>query len=212
MKSNKNLSIILAVVFVIQLLVPAGCLCYEKHKQSEVDKLGKEYKIVLDYVTYDDGSVYFDADAIKEVTDYLYEEDANYVVFNEDKYGLATCSSSTKKPDTPYYVSMTRLNVMDNNDTLTEYKSKAVSEVEFAGDWYLLYEREVIEDVTDKNLSNHAYAIVKVFDNRAKVTNIIVKGVPIDEYIKTAEAAADDIYEAYDDYNNNYEDGDYEVA
>ncbi len=205
MKNSKKSVIFLALIFVFQLIVPAFCLTYERNKQNELDEKGEEYKLVIDFARFSDGVVYFDADALREVIDYtVHDSDDVYVTFEKDKYGvIANCSTSAEKPDTPAYITLQKLTSLYYNDYCSSYESSVTRNAVIKDDWDVLYEREVIDDVKNENVNEYSYAVIKVYKNRMKVTNVIIQGTPVDEYIKRVQA--DDAETYLDSHPDDYE-------
>lgn len=181
MKISKSGVMVLVLIFIFQLILPVGCLVYEKNAQRVLEERGEEFRIPIGYLRISDGEVHFGiSDLLVDMYDESNYTGKGYISFSTDKDGLGHITYSKKKPAGTAYMSVRKMEVLDNNDFFWTYEPQN-KQVE---DFKSVY----ICDFEDYHLSGFEkegppVLVVKVYKNRIVKTNLELCGVSFDDFV-----------------------------
>ncbi len=210
MMKNKKGTIILSIILAVQFIIPLGIWSYEIYKNKELEEKGKEVKILVDRVNYDEHIIEFH---ISEETDILYG-DNEYVVFENSENGFSTLKTVESIPITDLYVTQNKLYSLYRPNWCFEYKSEITKSL-YEYDYFELYDREIEKENIEcgycKGPQTEAYAVFKVYKNRFKVVNVYIEDMPVDTVVEKYKNNELDLsryeYQYYDDeiYDEYYD-------
>ncbi len=185
MMKNKKGTIILSIILAVQFIIPLGLWGYETYKNNELEEKGKEVKLLIDYVDYDDGKIEFQVTGLEGSLMYDYSE--KFIVFENNNNGFYICKELEELPDTDLYISVNNLSRAYRQNYSLVYRSD-VSKAQNEYDYYQLFnktnERRNIASGFCDGSETQAYAVFKIYKNRFEVVNVYIDGIPVDEVIE----------------------------
>ena len=181
---NKNGTIILSIILVVQFIIPLSVWGYETYKNKELKEKGQEVKLLVDYVFCDNRGVTF---RVEDVDDFMFENDSKYIVFKNGEDGFFETEEVSDITDGDLYVSANKLRRIYDYGYDLRYESEITRAYEDYG-YFDLYNKETEAENIAKGYCNgpqtKAYAVFKVYKNRIKVVNVYIDEKPVDTVIE----------------------------
>lgn len=210
---NKKGTIILSIILAVQFIIPLGVWGYETYKNKELEEKGREVKLIVDTVFYDDRGIVFRIDDLEEL---IHSSDSNYIVFENNGNGFSEFKEFSGLPANDLYISENRLYSWYSEEWGFKYESQTTNLYENYG-YQELYNRGVEQANINHGFcegpETQAYAVFKIYKNRFIIVNVYIDGIPVDTVIEKymnndwdisryEEIYYDDIY--YDDEIEDY--------
>ena len=189
---KKHGLLLLVIVMIIQLCVPAGMIANRLMRSFLTEKYGTEYKIPLDYVSFDEetGFLYYNLYSGDESDGVFYPVPFYSVVTGED--GFAVLTPGFEKPKHSSYIASRK------EGYTYEYLvgRMHIGKLKTIDSFWLLDEKVMIDD-PDEDYDwfegtiacySEAYLHAYVYNGNISVKEIYIDGIPAKQFIARFDA------------------------